>query len=128
QNFHFLDKYNDDKINAVEKGEYPFLWIGTDYGLVKFNTRTGEHFRYEMDANAPSLTNNVINDLCYDSTSGDLWIGSWGGGLDRFVEKDNKWENFPVDDVFADNVVLTIKMDTGSNLWLGTFSNGLMRF
>lgn len=127
--FHFLDKYNDDKVNTVVKGARPYLWVGTDYGLIKFNKNSGDYTRYEMGNDSKSLTNNVINDLHYDAVNQQLWIGTWGGGLDKLDIRKNEWENFPVDGkVFANNVVLTIAEDREGYLWLGTFGRGLMKF
>ena len=128
--YHFRDSYNDDKINAIATGKYPTLWVGTDYGLVKFNTHTGEHIRYEMDqARSNSLTNNVVNVLHYGHDSDYLWVGTWGGGLDRLDIATNKWKNFPADTaVFSHNVVLDIAEDANGHLWLGTHGRGLVRF
>jgi len=57
------------------------LWLGTMYsGLIKFNTRTREHFGYTT---ANGLPHNTITNLLADS-SGNLW-GISGKGLLSFA-------------------------------------------
>ena len=40
-----------------------------------------------------SLSNNLVNDIVEDSR-GDLWIGTWGGGLDRYDRKTDQFTHF----------------------------------
>ena len=59
------------------------LWIGTDEGLHRLDRKTGQMAVYQHDPRQPnSLSNNDVTAIKEDS-SGTLWIGTGGGGLNR---------------------------------------------
>jgi signal transduction histidine kinase/AraC-like DNA-binding protein/AmiR/NasT family two-component response regulator len=62
-----------------------------------------------------------------DDNSNVLWIGTSGGGLNRFERKTEIFSHFTVDDGLPDNVIYGILEDDHRNLWLST-DNGLSRF
>lgn len=58
------------------------MWFGTMYGLVKYDGV--RYTTYRHDPNDPnSLSYDDIIAL-YQDSAGDLWIGTWGGGLNKF--------------------------------------------
>ena len=72
---------NENTINSVLK-ERDFLWIGTaGGGLNSVNLLTGKFTHYRYNAfNNQTVSSDYISSIIrgYD---GNLWIGSWGGGL-----------------------------------------------
>ena len=59
-----------------------FMWFGTMYGLVKYDGR--RHTVYKHDpADTSSLSFNDIITI-HEDRAGYLWVGTWGGGLNRF--------------------------------------------
>ncbi len=46
-----------------------------------------------MTNNKFSLSNNYIKDIVED-TNGDLWIGTMGGGLNRYDRNTNRFTQF----------------------------------
>ncbi|NOY72730.1 MAG: regulator [Gammaproteobacteria bacterium] len=66
---------------------------------------------------------NYIISLEVDA-SGDVWAGTWGGGLAHF--DGNKWTNFTTADGLPGNHIFMLYMDTSDTLWVGT-SKGLAR-
>jgi len=50
--------------------------------------------------------------------SGDVWVGTWGGGVSRYDGK--KWHNYTVKDGLASNVVFSMDQDPDGNFWFGT--------
>ena len=75
---------------SVEDGTGTF-WVGTMGGLDRFNRETGQVTRYQHDTAYPdSLSHNVVY-MVYEDQAGELWVGTWGGGLDRF---DRETETF----------------------------------
>ncbi len=108
------------------------LWVGTPAGLSRFN---GESFR--SYAPRDGLSNPSIRSLYYrtpksaqgqeaeEPQEGELWIGTFGGGLNRF--KDGQFEVFDRSKGLSDLFVPTITQDRDGDLWVGT-NNGLNRF
>ncbi|HNW51838.1 MAG TPA: two-component regulator propeller domain-containing protein [Prolixibacteraceae bacterium] len=72
---------NDNTINSVLK-ERDFLWIGTaGGGLNSVDLRTGKFTHYRYSAfNNQTLSSDYISSILR-GPDGNLWIGSWGGGL-----------------------------------------------
>src|SRR5438128_1543455 len=59
-----------------------FMWFGTQDGLNKFDGYSLTAYRHdEEDPN--SLSNNSIS-TTYEDKAGNLWVGTLGGGLNRF--------------------------------------------
>ncbi len=66
---------------------------------------------------------NYIVSLLVDS-QGNVWCGTWGGGLGMFDGK--AWKNYTVKDGLPGNHVFSLYEDTEGKLWVGT-SSGLAR-
>jgi len=117
----------------VKAVEYDYatniLWIGTDgHGLLKYNMQTKDLQIFTHDISRNSISNNAIYDLLLDN-NGMLWIGSWGGGLDIFHTKSNKFHNFPIDSANNDfNVVTGIEKDANGTVWMSSYGHGLYYF
>ena len=59
-----------------------FMWFGTDEGLNKYDGYKFTIFRHDPD-NPNSLSHNAARSL-FEDKSGNLWIGTTGGGIDKF--------------------------------------------
>ncbi len=91
-----------------------YLWIGTQEGLVRFN---GMEFKVFNKGNTDAIRHNDIRAL-YQSKDGVLWIGTFGGGLIRF--KDRQFTTYTVQNGLSNNYVTVIWQDHSGNLWIGT--------
>ena len=81
------DGRSSNKIWAVVQDHQGFMWFGTADGLNRYD---GADFKiYRRDPGDPnSLSQSFIRYLFIDR-SGEIWIGTWGGGLNRYdLEKD----------------------------------------
>ena len=56
-----------------------------------------------------------------------MWVGTFGGGLNRLDLADGKITHFTEEDGLVNNTLFGIKQDRDGNLWLST-NNGLSRF
>jgi signal transduction histidine kinase/ligand-binding sensor domain-containing protein len=115
------------------------LWIGTvNGGLNKIESiqRNGEsNFRvrhYRNDSNNPaSISHNSIISMCEDHR-GDLWIGTWGGGLNHLNRTSGKFTRYvhnsadPNSLSDPENEIWAIYEDSRERLWLGS-DDGLNR-
>lgn len=107
-----------------------FMWFGTEDGLNKYDGYTFTF--YKCDPRNPySLSNNFVIDITENLYNGDLWIGTWGGGLNRLDRKSGTIEPFkhvPNDSTsLASNDISALFIDSRGRLWIGTH-NGLDRY
>ncbi len=93
----------DDRISIVLEDSGGTVWIGTFGGGLfrRLPPVAGEDERFERLANDPddpaSLANDTVTDL-YEDSSGELWVGTGGGGLSRFDRASGSFESYRVGD------------------------------
>jgi two-component system sensor histidine kinase ChiS len=112
------------------------LWVGTDNGLNRFDgeTESGsarfQHYKHDPD-DPHSLSGNII--ICiYEDSSGVMWVGTDGNGLNRFDRETGKFIRYQYDSddptSLSNNRVISILEDRSGELWVGTYGGGLNRF
>ncbi len=107
-----------------------FLWFGTFDGLNRYD---GYNIKvFENDSNdSSSLSNNHINYI-YEDKTGILWIGTNGGGLNKFIREKEQFTHYkhdPDDPASINcNYIWSIFEDSLGVLWIGTGCGGLKKF
>lgn len=106
-----------------------FLWAGTVDGLNRYDGRKFKVFKHSPgDPN--SLGSNTVLGL-YEDKSGILWIGTEGGGLNRYNREQENFTKFIInreDSSSVANTVMTIYEDSYGVLWIGSLTSGLYTF
>ena len=103
-----------DRTNAA------LLWIGTAEGLNQLDKRTGKVVRFLHDPNKPTtISHDHVNDI-HEDAKGQMWVSTWGGGLDRFDRKTGTFTAIHKSDGLASEVVYGILEDKQGALWLTT--------
>src|SRR5215470_10951257 len=74
------DGLPQNTVQAIQQTSDGYLWIGTEEGLVRFN---GVDFKVFNKGNTSVFRVNDMRALAQDR-SGNLWIGSFGGGLIQY--------------------------------------------
>ena len=102
------------------------LWIGTIMGLNFYNFKTDKIIHYNPNPYDPSsLPDDRIYDLEKDA-DGNIWIGTYRGGLCRYDKKTKSFQRFthnPHDPAsISSNGITFIYGDSEQNLWVGTIS------
>ncbi len=108
-------------INGDSKGN---IWVGTSYGLNKFDKKTETFERYTAK---DGIANNTIYGVLVDNND-DIWI-STNKGISKINHQTNKIENLSVTDGLQGNEFngnATFKSDSGELLFGGI--NGLNAF
>ena len=108
-------------INGDSKGN---IWIGTSYGLNKFDKKRETFKRYTVK---DGIANNTIYGVLVDNND-DIWI-STNKGISKINQKTNKIENLSVTDGLQGNEFngnATFKSKSGELFFGGT--NGLNSF
>lgn len=120
--------YNITCMNEDSSG---ILWVGTpDAGLIRFDPSDGSKLYYTFKArDTTSLSSNFILSIEPDplEPSRYLWIGTDGGGMNKFDKKAGQAEHFDDRNGLPNNVVYGILADRAGYLWLST-NRGLCRF
>ncbi len=105
------------------------LWIGTDKGLNVLLAKERDEinpifkiFRHKVkDSNSISY-NNVLTLMEHENN--DIWIGTLGGGLNKYNFKTDKFSRFTVGNGLASNTIKGILADDNNQLWISS-NNGI---
>ena len=106
------------------------FWIGSDLGLFSFDAKQKMFNKYVNDPADPnSLNNNYVKSICPDPAHPDryLWIGTSGGGLNKFDKASGKFSFLTKKNGLPNNVIYAILSDSKGNLWMST-NHGLSVF
>jgi signal transduction histidine kinase/ligand-binding sensor domain-containing protein len=100
-------------------------------GLDLFNTKTGRftHHLPEKDKPTSISLSAAVNILCR-SLDGNIWAGTWGGGLNFYDRKKDRFAHYENDhadtNTISSNFTTCLFEDSKGNLWAGS-SEGLDR-
>ncbi len=128
--------------SCLMEGRGGYLWIGTWDGLNKLyisrnfssGKRSSKFIHYHHLASNPfSLSDDRVISIYKDST-GDLWLGTYGGGLNKLTVDQQeisdpskaRFLHYSLKEGLASNIIYGIQKDGEGNLWLST-DNGLSK-
>jgi len=98
------------------------LWFGTTNGLYKYNHIKKISTSYLHDPNDSNSLSNSNVGYIYEDNSGIFWLGTWGGGLNRFDPDSETFSNYTIEDGLPSNNIQGILEDEDNDaLWLSTF-------
>jgi PAS domain S-box-containing protein len=126
-------------VAAIVQDAAGFLWIGSGgyalpgNGLSRLDPKTGNLLHYSHNPAQPdSLSDNTIMALMLDS-AGTLWVGTWGGGLDRVDPRaatetlpffHQRYNAYDPQSLSSDNIWAYLE-DRSGLIWVGTGNGGL---
>jgi len=108
------------------------LWIGTPHGLIQA-IPVAEGLKFVLHKNNPndpqSLNCNAVLAALDDPIQPErfLWLGTKGGGLNRFDKHTGTVEHFTTSEGLSNNVVYAVLPDSEGSIWLST-NYGLSKF
>ena len=113
------------KINAIIKDKYGFIWFSDQSNrcIIKFD---GSHMtRYQNDPKNPNTLGGYYPECLFADTSGNIWIGFYGMGFDKFDPVKNiftHYRNSKKDAASLSNdFVSAILIDHLGNIWVGDY-------
>jgi signal transduction histidine kinase/ligand-binding sensor domain-containing protein/DNA-binding response OmpR family regulator len=113
-------------VNSIAQDEKGFIWIGTEFGLNRYDGYNLTFIKPETE-NSTSLTTRRLL-FFFKDRKGYFWLAMKNSGLCRYDPENNKFLNFYANKSDAsslpDNHVTCIYEDKKNNLWIGT-ENGL---
>ena len=114
-------KLSSSLINCIVQDKYGYIWVGTEYGLSKFDGyRFTNYLHNEEDTT--SITDNIISDLLVDK-KGNLWIGC-AKGLMRYNYETNNFSRLQFPDGRKPRIYSMVESHR-SDILLGTAGYGL---
>ncbi|MBN2347256.1 MAG: PAS domain S-box protein [Bacteroidales bacterium] len=106
------------------------VWLGTKGGgLNRFTVKNidakipediGTFKRFQHDPYNPQSINNNDVYCIYEDRNGVFWIGTGGGGLNKFDRTKEIFKHYTTEDGLLDNIIYGILEDDHNNLWIST--------
>ena len=112
---------------AVAEDVDGFLWFGTEDGLYKYDGYDITPYQHNP-SDSGSISGNFVVSLFEDSHH-NLWIGTYGDGLDLYDRSKNIFHHFRHDPKNNNSIpndrVKTITETHDGTLWIGTEGGGI---
>ncbi|OGD22028.1 MAG: hypothetical protein A2W03_15700 [Candidatus Aminicenantes bacterium RBG_16_63_16] len=104
-----------------------FLWFGTNNGLARYDGYRLTYFTPNTAGQSSLVPVSVFPVTL--ARSGDLWVGTNGRGLFKFLRDSLKFVQYRPDPLVpkssGEDIVLAVQEDREGNLWVGTRTHGL---
>jgi len=112
-----------DYINSFTQDPLGYIWFTAPrVGIYRYDGINFVNYAHS-DSNVNSLGSDLNSPILADS-SGLIWIGSFGKGLDRFDPVTNSFVHFRHDlknsSSLANDTVTSLLIDHAGNFWIGT--------
>ena len=119
------DGLSNSTINCIYQDTKGFVWIGTSYGLNRYD---GYRFRtYYSDPNDSTTLRNNYVDQIFEDAAGRLWLRQ-GMNYSLFDPKTERTERNPSRQLAEYGVIGGIDrfyIDSQKNIWVKTYDEGL---
>ena len=124
------DGLSQASVTCIEQDSLGFLWFGTYDGLNRYDGYDFKVFKKDPQ-NPNSISHNFIR-CSFIDTQGTLWIGTQGGGLNRYDHEKEQFIRYQHDknkpNTLSFNTVTSIYEGQNGLFWVGTFGVGLNLF
>lgn len=133
----FVRYATDFQVIAVDETPDGILWIATRldqwHGAIAYLDAVTDKFRYYYPANNNHGLNNSNLSALIASRTGDIWVGTLGGGINRLNPKTGKFIYYKPDYPLTpgnmnDDHITALYEDLKGFIWIGTNKSGLNRF
>lgn len=114
-------KLSSSLIECMCQDKYGYLWIGTEYGLNKFDGYRFSTYIYDKNDTTSIVDNEVVKVLCDEE--GRLWVGC-SSGLARYDYNTNRFIRYTFPDKTHPRVNALQQISNG-DIFIGTAGYGL---
>jgi len=113
------------KINAITQDKYGFVWFSDQSNrcIIRYD---GSHMtRYQNDPKNPNSLGGYYPECLFADSSGNIWIGFYGMGLDKFDPVTKQFTHYRHNKNDAGSLsndsVNALLVDHLGNIWVGNF-------
>ncbi|MDH3243225.1 MAG: ATP-binding protein [Saprospiraceae bacterium] len=112
------------KINNMTMDKYGFMWFSdqSNRSIIRYDGIQMK--RFKNDPNNPNSLGGYYPECLFTDTSGIIWIGFYGQGLDRFDPASHTFTHYRHDDndesSLSNDFVSAVLVDHLGNIWVGT--------
>ena len=107
---------NSHIIDALFTSSDGTVWVGTGNGVSYYDQENDDFIDIKLPVGVRSFS---------EDKKGNIYIGTWEGGLFRLNRKSGKLISYPK--LSERNTVASQLMDSRGRLWIGTWENGIVR-
>src|SRR5665213_3353105 len=113
------------KINAIVRDRYGYLWL-SDQSNRCIICYDGSHMtRYQNDPQNPNSLGGYYPECLFADKNGNIWIGFYGMGLDKFDPTNKKFTHYQHNDKdpesLSNDYVAALLVDHFGNVWVGDY-------
>ena len=103
-------------VNALFTASDGTVWVATDAGISRYDAEKDDFIDINMQVGPRAFA---------EDRRGNLYIGTWEGGLLRLDHATGKLVEYPR--LNERNTVASLLMDSRGRLWIGTWEHGIIR-
>ncbi|WP_033147399.1 two-component regulator propeller domain-containing protein [Prevotella sp. P6B1] len=122
--FYTSEKLSSNQITQICQDQEGYIWIGTEYGLNKYDGYRFTNYLHES-GNKNTINSNVISYL-FEDADGTLWVGTQLG-LNRYIPNENRFESVEMKGATSVPRINSIVQEDAHHLLVGTAGYGLFR-
>ena len=119
-----------NRVGAIYQDAGGVLWLGTYDGLNYWRTASMEFRHHAREDRPGGLTANMVTSFA-EAPDGDIWVGTYGGGLNRLDVVTGSFTSLRHEDgrpdSLSDDRVMSLHSAPDGTLWVGTLAGGLDR-
>ena len=124
QQFFTSDKLSSNRVLAICQDKTGYIWVGTEYGLNKYDGYRFTNYLHEADK-PYSISSNIVSFLFSDADD-NLWVGTQLG-LDRYNRDNDQFEHVKLEGAKALPRINDMVQEDETHLLVGTAGYGLYR-
>ena len=123
KHFYTSEKLSSNLITCINQDQTGYIWIGTEYGLNRYDGYRFTNYLHDAKDNTSLLSNNITS--LFVDKNGSLWVGT-GVGLVRYNAATERFERIALP-ISAAPRVNDIVQEDDRHLLIGTAGYGLFR-
>jgi signal transduction histidine kinase/ligand-binding sensor domain-containing protein/DNA-binding response OmpR family regulator len=123
-----FEEYKNVFPTCVYQDSFGFLWIGTQVGLTRYDGYGFKRYTSALD-DSNAISSLWVTDID-ENPHGNLWIGTYGGGLNYYDQKTDRFIHHArrngASGGVKSNFINAVTADDDGSVWLGTGDRGVI--
>ncbi|MDR0941328.1 MAG: SpoIIE family protein phosphatase, partial [Bacteroidales bacterium] len=122
------DNADRNVVWCIAQDNEEIMWIGTkNLGLLRYDPKTNNKQFFTRNLNKEhTISHNEVSDILITG-NGDLWVGTSGGGINKFNKVTNSFITFSRKNGLPNDVIASLQEDNHGDIWVAT-DFGLAKF